>query len=131
LLFLVFIPGIGAGKINGAYRWIDLRLFNFQPSEMMKVVMILFMANFLVEQEESITKSLKGFFGALFIVGLSGALTMAETDLGATIVITVTALIMVFIAGSYIKELFYIGAIILSGLAIFVTILNQSNDRRR
>jgi cell division protein FtsW (lipid II flippase) len=36
--------------------------------------------------------------GALFIVGLSGALTMAETDLGATIVITVTALIMVFIA---------------------------------
>jgi cell division protein FtsW len=120
LLFLVFIPGIGAGKINGAYRWIDLRLFNFQPSEMMKVVMILFMANFLVEQEESITKSLKGFFGALFIVGLSGALTMAETDLGATIVITVTALIMVFIAGSYIKELFYIGAIILSGLAIFV-----------
>jgi cell division protein FtsW (lipid II flippase) len=45
------------------------------------MVMILFMANFLVEQEESITKSLKGFFGALFIVGLSGALTMAETDL--------------------------------------------------
>jgi hypothetical protein len=36
---------------------------------MMKVVMILFMANFLVEQEEHITKSLKGFFGALFIVG--------------------------------------------------------------
>jgi cell division protein FtsW (lipid II flippase) len=49
----------------------------------MKVVMILFMANFLVEQEEHITKSLKGFFGALFIVGLSGALTIAETDLGA------------------------------------------------
>jgi cell division protein FtsW (lipid II flippase) len=34
--------------IQRAYRWIDLRLFNFQPSEMMKVVMILFMANFLV-----------------------------------------------------------------------------------
>ena len=120
LLFLVFLPGIGAGKINGAYRWIDLGLFNFQPSEMMKVVMILFMANFLVEEEEHITKSLKGLFKALFIVGLSGALTIAETDLGATIIITATALIMVFIAGSYVKELFYIGTTILFGLSIFV-----------
>ncbi|CAC9492447.1 Cell division protein FtsW [uncultured Gammaproteobacteria bacterium] len=120
LLFLVFLPDIGAGKINGAYRWIDLGIFNFQPSEMMKMVMILFMANFLVEQEEYITKSLKGLFKAIFIVSLSGALTIAETDLGATIIITATALIMVFIAGSYIKELFYIGTIILFGLSIFV-----------
>lgn len=120
LLFLVFLPDIGAGKINGAYRWIDLGIFNFQPSEMMKMVMILFMANFLVEQEEYITKSLKGLFKAIFIVSLSGALTIAETDLGATIIITATALIMVFIAGSYVKELFYIGTIILFGLSIFV-----------
>ena len=120
LLFLVFLPDIGVGKINGAYRWIDLGIFNFQPSEMMKMVMILFMANFLVEQEEYITKSLKGLFKAIFIVSLSGALTIAETDLGATIIITATALIMVFIAGSYIKELFYIGTIILFGLSIFV-----------
>jgi len=120
LLFLVFLPDIGAGKINGAYRWIDLGIFNFQPSEMMKMVMILFMANFLVEQEEYITKSLKGLFKAIFIVSLSGALTIAETDLGTTIIITATALIMVFIAGSYVKELFYIGTIILFGLSIFV-----------
>ena len=120
LLFLVFLPDISAGKINGAYRWIDLGIFNFQPSEMMKMVMILFMANFLVEQEEYITKSLKGLFKAIFIVSLSGALTIAETDLGATIIITATALIMVFIAGSYVKELFYIGTIILFGLSIFV-----------
>jgi cell division protein FtsW len=120
LLFLVFLPDIGAGKINGAYRWIDLGIFNFQPSEMMKMVMILFMANFLVEQEEYITKSLKGLFKAIFIISLSGALTIAETDLGATIIITATALIMVFIAGSYVKELLYIGTIILFGLSIFV-----------
>lgn len=120
LLLLVFVPGISAGKINGAYRWIDLGLFNFQPSEMMKVVMILFMANFLVEQEEHITKSLKGLLKTLLIVGLSGALTIAESDLGATSIITVTALIMAFIAGSYVKELFYIGIAILFGLSIFV-----------
>lgn len=120
LLFLVFIPSIGAGEINGAYRWIDLGLFNFQPSEMMKLVMILFMANFLVEEQEHVTQSLKGLFKALFIIALSGALIMAETDLGATIIITATALIMVFVAGSYVKELLYMGISILLGLSVFV-----------
>ena len=107
LLVLVFVPYIGAGKINGAHRWINVfGLFNFQPSEMMKLTMILFMAGFLIRQEKDITSSLTGIGKTLLIVASSGLLTMLETDLGATIIITLTALSMLFIAGSFIKELF-------------------------
>lgn len=120
LLTLVFIPYISAGKIGGAYRWINVGLFNFQPSEMMKLAMVLFMAGFLIRQEKDITSSLTGIGKTLLIVASSGLLTMLETDLGATIIITLTALSMLFIAGSYIKELLMAGAGILGGLALYV-----------
>ena len=121
LLTLVFVPYIGAGKINGAHRWINVfGLFNFQPSEMMKLAMILFMAAFLVRQEKSVTSSIYGIVKTLLIVGASGALTMAETDLGATIIITISAFSMLFIAGSYVKELFLAIGGLLSGLSIYV-----------
>ena len=121
LLTLVFVPYIGAGKINGAHRWINVfGLFNFQPSEMMKLTMILFMAGFLVRQEKSVTNSISGIGKTLLIVGASGALTMAETDLGATIIITLSAFSMLFIAGSYVKELFFAFGGLLTGLSIYV-----------
>ena len=120
LLTLVFIPYIGARKIGGAYRWINVGLFNFQPSEMMKLAMVLFMAGFLIRQEKEVTDSLTGIGKTLLIVASSGLLTMMETDLGATIIITLTALSMLFIAGSYIKELLMAGAGILGGLALYV-----------
>ena len=120
LLTLVFIPYISAGKIGGAYRWINVGLFNFQPSEMMKLAMVLFMAGFLIRQEKEVTGSLTGIGKTLIIVASSGLLTMLETDLGATIIITLTALSMLFIAGSYIKELLMAGVGILGGLALYV-----------
>ncbi|MEO1890361.1 MAG: putative peptidoglycan glycosyltransferase FtsW [Candidatus Thioglobus sp.] len=120
LLTLVFIPYIGAGKIGGSYRWINVGLFNFQPSEMMKLAMILFMAGFLIRQEKEVTGSLTGIGKTLIIVASSGLLTMLETDLGATIIITLTALGMLFIAGSFFKESFMAVAALLGGFSIYV-----------
>ena len=104
LLAIVFLPSIGF-EANGARRWIDFGFFKFQPSEMMKLTMILFMAGFLIRQEKQVTNSMIGLGKTLLIVALSGLLTMLETDLGATIIITITALGMLFIAGTFIKQL--------------------------
>ena len=104
LLAIVFLPSIGF-EANGARRWIDFGFFKFQPSEMMKLTMILFMAGFLIRQEKQVTNSIIGLGKTLLIVALSGLLTMLETDLGATIIITITALGMLFIAGTFIKQL--------------------------
>ncbi|SFV87100.1 Cell division protein FtsW [hydrothermal vent metagenome] len=120
LLTLVFIPGITAGVINGSMRWIDLIFFNFQPSEMMKLVMILYIANFLVRREKMITSSRKGLVIAFAIIGTSSVLTMAETDFGATLLIAVIALGMLFLAGAYIKELLILGAFTITVASIYV-----------
>ncbi|MEO1916928.1 MAG: putative peptidoglycan glycosyltransferase FtsW [Candidatus Thioglobus sp.] len=124
LLTLVFIPYIGAGKIGGSYRWINVGLFNFQPSEMMKLAMILFMAGFLIRQEKEVTGSLTGIGKTLIIVASSGLLTMLETDLGATIIITLTALGMLFIAGSFFKESLMVVAALLGGFSIYIYVFD-------
>ncbi len=120
LLGIVLLPDPIGFSANGARRWINFVVFKFQPSEMMKLAMILFMAGFLIRQEKEVTGSLTGIGKTLLIVASSGLLTMLETDLGATIIITITALSMLFIAGSYIKELLMAGAGILGGLALYV-----------
>ena len=120
LLGVVLLPDPIGFEANGARRWINFVIFKFQPSEMMKLTMILFMAGFLIRQEKEVTGSLMGIGKTLIIVASSALLTMLETDLGATIIITLTALSMLFIAGSYIKELLMAGAGILGGLALYV-----------
>ena len=120
LLGIVLLPDPIGFSANGARRWINFVVFKFQPSEMMKLAMILFMAGFLIRQEKEVTGSLTGIGKTLLIVASSGLLTMLETDLGATIIITITALSMLFIAGPYIKELLMAGAGILGGLALYV-----------
>jgi cell division protein FtsW len=122
LLGIVLLPDPIGFSANGARRWINFVVFKFQPSEMMKLAMILFMAGFLIRQEKEVTGSLTGIGKTLLIVASSGLLTMLETDLGATIIITITALSMLFIAGSYIKELLITGAGLLSvtGVALYL-----------
>ncbi|MBT4123610.1 MAG: cell division protein FtsW [Candidatus Ruthia sp.] len=122
LLGVVLLPDPIGFEANGARRWINFVIFKFQPSEMMKLTMILFMAGFLIRQEKEVTGSLMGIGKTLIIVASSALLTMLETDLGATIIITLTALTMLFIAGSYIKELLITGVGLLSvtGVALYL-----------
>jgi cell division protein FtsW len=120
LLGIVLLPDPIGFSANGARRWINFVVFKFQPSEMMKLVMILFMAGFLIRQEKEVTGSLAGIGKTLIIVASSGLLTMLETDLGATIIITLTALSMLFIAGSFVKELFIAGAGLFAAFSVYV-----------
>lgn len=120
LLAIVFLPSPIGFEANGARRWINFGLFKFQPSEMMKLMMILFMAGFLIRQEKEVTNSLTGLLKTLLIVAVSGVLTMLETDLGATIIITITALSMLFVAGTYIKELLIAASVLFVAAGIYI-----------
>ena len=117
-LALVFLPEPIGRTVNGSTRWINFVFFKFQPSEMMKIAMILYMADFLVRQEKDVKKPWMGLIKTLIIISSADILLLLETDLGATAIISLTALIMLFAAGAYLRQLTIVGTSLISAAGI-------------
>lgn len=98
LLVLVFVPGIGF-EANGANRWIDLGPVNFQPSELMKVVAVLFAADYVVRKQQHMDSFVNGFMPMALAMAGVGILLLLEPDLGALIVIMAIAMGILFLGG--------------------------------
>ncbi len=98
LVLLVAVLGLGR-EINGSTRWLNLGLFNLQPSELVKLFIVVYLAGYLVRRGEEVRRSVKGFLKPMLLVALIGALLLAEPDFGATAVITATVLGMMFLGG--------------------------------
>ena len=125
LLILVFMPVIG-GKIKGAYRWLQLGLFNFQPSELMKLTIILYMSGFVIRQQNHIQYSNWGIIKSVLILSSVGLLLLLETDIGAFVIISATALSLLFIAGVELKRF---ALVILGGLIIVAIVIYSISER--
>lgn len=130
LLIIVLIPGISS-KIYGARRWIDLGIFSVQPSEVVKITLILLIAKFADEK--------RNIWYYLIPLGLVSGLVMLEPDLGTTLVIISVGFIQMFVAGVSVFNFLAIlvGGGILGGLAILIsdyrrqrlmTFFNSAND---
>jgi cell division protein FtsW len=98
LLLLVFIPGI-RHTANGASRWINFRLFTFQPSELAKFILIAFAAYAIDRKGENPKEGLKAFLPVLVMMGVFVAAILKEPDFGMAVVITASLLALLFIAG--------------------------------
>lgn len=120
LLTVVFFPPPIGHTVNGSTRWINFVFFKFQPSELMKLSMVLFMAGFLIRQEKDIRKPWKGFLKTLVIIGIADALLLLETDFGATLIISLTALAMLYAAGVFLKQLSIVTAGLFAVIGIFI-----------
>ena len=120
LLAVVFFPPPIGHTVNGSTRWINFVFFKFQPSELMKLSMVLFMAGFLIRQEKDIRKPWKGFLKTLVIIGIADALLLLETDFGATLIISLTALAMLYAAGVFLKQLSIVTAGLFAVVGIFI-----------
>lgn len=107
ILLIVFIPGIGK-NVGGAYRWIDLGFFSFQPSEITKILMIFYLSSALTNKGDKIKNFFKGVFPILLIIVLLSLLLLKQPDLGTALVIFLNALIMIFLAGAKWQHLFTI-----------------------
>ena len=98
LLTLVLIPGIGKG-VNGAKRWLSFKVFNLQPSELMKLFVVLYAADYTVRKQQFMHQLTKGFLPMALAVGLVGGLLLLEPDLGAFGVIVCIAMGILFLGG--------------------------------
>ncbi len=97
ILLLIAVPIIGVDRF-GARRWIDLGVFQFQPSEFAKLSFILTMGNFLSRPLDEL-KSMKVFWQAIGMVALPFLLIMKEPDLGSALILLPVGLTMLFVAG--------------------------------
>lgn len=104
LLILVLIPGISR-EIAGARRWFRFSFLSFQPSQVAKVVMILYFADFLSRKQSEIKSFWEGFMPPMIILGLSVGFILLEPDLGTAVAISVVAFIMLFVAGMKLAHL--------------------------
>lgn len=98
LLVAVLIPGLGKG-VNGAKRWLSLKAMNIQPSELMKLFVVLYAADYTVRKQEYMHRLSKGFLPMAGAVGFVGLLLLLEPDLGAFGVIVCIAMGILFLGG--------------------------------
>jgi len=99
LLLLVLIPGIGY-KAKGARRWLHIWKLSFQVSEFARMAVLLFVADFAVRREALIRTDAKALGKALLLLLLFAGLLLAQHDLGAGVVLVITGLALLFLAGA-------------------------------
>lgn len=99
LMFLPFVPGLGI-SINGARAWVSLGPINFQPSEVLKLAVLLYCCNLLGRRSGEITNLQRTFIPVIVVWGVSGALCLMQGDLGGAIVFSTIILSVLFIAGA-------------------------------
>ena len=106
LLILVLVPGIGR-QVGGARRWMRFVGVGFQPSEIAKFALILYLAD-MSARKGYIMQNLKyGFIPALLVIGLTGGLVLMEPDMGTCVSILFVGFVMLFISGVKVKHVLY------------------------
>jgi cell division protein FtsW len=126
LLVLVLIPGIGR-NVNGASRWIPFPLFSLQPSEVAKLFVVIFTAWFLSRHRELVQSSLRGLVYPALLLGPVVALLLLEPDFGATVVLCLAVMGMMFLGGINLFYMLMAGSILGGGawLAIITSSYRQ------
>jgi cell division protein FtsW len=128
LLMLVFMPVLGRSA-GGASRWIDIGILSFQPSEFLKLAVVIYLADLLTKRGETIGDIVKVILPALTVTGFFCVLVMKQPDLGTVIVIFGTAYLMFFLAGAKPAHLVWIA---IASVAVFfaVSVLSPYRAKR-
>jgi cell division protein FtsW len=128
LLALVMVPGFGV-QVNGARRWFAAGPIQFQPSELMKLALVLYVARYLADHP----KRLRGFRQAVapiaVIAGPACLLIVIEPDLGTALVISFAVAALLIVAGMAPRHLALLGAIVAG--AVILLVLAQPYERAR
>lgn len=119
LLILILIPGIGLSR-GGARRWLPLGNFVFQPGELAKLSLVLYLAHSVAKKGERIRTFTIGVLPHLIIGGIFLGLILLEPDLGTVLILGLVLFLMLFVAGAKFSHLLLTGLAALPVLILFV-----------
>src|ERR1035437_1831058 len=129
LTALVLVPGIGQSHGTGARRWIDILGYSFQPVEFLKIGFIIYFAAWLSWVKEKVREPLFSILPLLIMLGIIAAVLIKQPDTKSIILITITALIMLFVSGAPLKYILGILSIAIIALVILVSFKPYLKDR--
>lgn len=122
LLCLPLVPSLGAG-VNGARRWVRLGGFGFQPSELAKLAVVVFLADSLARRGDRVRSFCYGFLPNLLIPAVPLALILVEPDLGTAVLLAGVVFAMAFVGGvrpAHLGLAAAPGILLVAGLVLFV-----------
>jgi len=119
LLVLVLFPGIGR-EVNGSQRWISLHFATLQPSELMKLAVVLYAADYTVRKAAHMDSLRKGFLPMFVVMLVVGWLLLREPDFGAFVVITVIAMGILFLGGMNWRLFAGLFVLLLAGFVLLI-----------
>ena len=109
LLLLVLVPYVGI-RINGARRWLRFFGLSFQPAELAKLAVVLFLASYFARRQDRLDSYLDGFVPPLFLTGLMAGLIILQPNFGTAAILVGVAAVLFFIGGARVPHLLATGA---------------------
>lgn len=118
LMLVVLIPGVG-GDRKGANRWIDLGFTTIQPSEFMKVALIIALSTYIVNNFKKMSKITGYIVPSIMLVMVMGVMFI-QNHLSGTVIMVLISAVVFYISGIKIKPIYIIGIIALGALMLFI-----------
>ena len=119
LLVVVLVPFIGK-VVNFSRRWIPLGVINFQPSELAKLAVAMYAANYMLRKMEVREHFIRAVWPMAVAVAFVGALLLRQPDMGAFIVIATIAMSVLFLGGVNARMFFLIAGILVAVFAVMI-----------
>ena len=119
LLVAVLIPGVGK-VVNGARRWLSIGPIGFQPSEVAKLAVLIYAADYMVRKMEVKERFFRAVLPMGAAVGIVGVLLLAEPDMGAFMVVAVIAMGILFLGGVNARMFFLIAGVLVGAFALMI-----------
>jgi cell division protein FtsW len=127
LLILVLIPGLGV-KVGGARRWLALPGMRFQPSELGKLALIIWLAHWLAKHQRRLKHFTRGFLIPMGVVGFTLAVILVEPDFGTTALLAAVSFAVMFVAGVRLR---YLVPTVVTGATGFLVLMINNPERSR
>ena len=119
LLVAVLIPGVGK-VVNGARRWLSIGPIGFQPSEVAKLAVLIYAADYMVRKMEVKERFFRAVIPMGAAVAIVGVLLLAEPDMGAFMVVAVIAMGILFLGGVNARMFFLIAGVLVGAFALMI-----------